>query len=129
VTRLAAHVEIGPACRIRIGGKVVVFLQISGVAVGALVVPGLVADGPVQWIAGLELLAGVELEPSLAALLFWPAVPANAERQQPPAGKRDQVLLQRIDAESVGDRIVVQCSVRAIGADHELFAIAVERWS
>jgi hypothetical protein len=129
VTRLAAHVEIGPACRIRIGGKVVVFLQISGVAVGALVVPGLVADGPVQWIAGLELLAGVELEPSLAALLFWPAVPGNAERLQPPAGKPDQILLQRIDAESVGDRIVVQCAVRAIGADHELFAIAVERWS
>src|SRR5215469_13250607 len=82
VTRLAAHVEIGPACRIRIGGEVVVFLQITGVAVGALVAPGLVAADPAQWIAGPERLAGVELEPALATLVLWLAVPGNAERLQ-----------------------------------------------
>src|SRR5271166_5651922 len=90
VARLAAHVEIGPAGPIAIGGEVVVLLQIGGMAVGALVVPGLVAAGPVQWIAGFQLLAGIEVKPALAALVFWPAVPGNAERLQPPTGKRDQ---------------------------------------
>ena len=126
MARLARDVEIGPAGRIGIGGEVVVLLQIGGMATGALVVPGLVAAGPVQWVTGLDLLSWVEVEPALAALLFRPAVPGDAERLQPLTGKSDQVLLQRIDAESVGDRIVVQCAIGAAGADHELVAIAEE---
>jgi hypothetical protein len=77
------------------------------VAVGALVVPGLVAPGPVQGIAGFELLAGIEMKPALAALVFWSAVPGDAERLIAPARKRDQILLQWIDTEGVSDRIVV----------------------
>jgi hypothetical protein len=94
--------------------------------VGALVVPGLVAAGPVQWVAGLELLTGIELEPALTTLVFGPAVPGDPERLQPAAGKGDQVLLQRIDPERIGDRIVVQRAIRAVCADHELVAIAEE---
>src|SRR5215472_11301474 len=83
--------------------------------------------GPVQRVAGFELLAGIELEPALTALLFRPAIPGDAKRLQPPAWKRDEVLLQRIDPEGVGDRIVVERNVRAIRADHEPVAIAKER--
>jgi hypothetical protein len=93
VARLAGDVEIAPAGRVGVGGEVEVFLQMSGVAIGALVVPGLVAPGPVQRVARFELLVGVEMEPALAALLFRPAVPGDAQRLQPPAGKRDQILL------------------------------------
>src|SRR5262245_14649879 len=75
--------------------------------------------GPMQRVAGFELLAGIEVEPALTALLFRPAIPGDAKRLQPPAWERDQVLLKRIDPEGVGDRIVVQRAVRAIGADHE----------
>ena len=57
------------------------------------------------------MLAGIEVEPALTALLFRPAIPGDAERLQPPAWKRDQVLLQRIDPEGVGDRIVLQRTV------------------
>jgi hypothetical protein len=70
-----------------------------------------------QWVAGFELLGWIEVEPALPAPLFRPAVPGDAERLQPPARKRDQRLLQRIGPEGVGDRIVVQRTVRAIGAD------------
>jgi hypothetical protein len=117
----AGNVEIGP-----VGGEIVILLQIGRVAVGALVVPGLVAPGPVQSIAGLELLAGVKVEPPLAALLFRPAVPGDTERLQPSTRERDQILLQRIDAEGVGDRIVLQCAVRTVGADHVFVAVAEE---
>ena len=93
VARHATHVEIGPTGRVGIRGEVVVLLQIGRVAIGTLVVPGLIAAGPVQWVAGLELLAGIEVEPALAALPLCPAVPGDAERLQPPTRKCDQVLL------------------------------------
>src|SRR4029077_18693612 len=92
----------------------------------ALVVPGLVATGPMQWIAEFELLARLEAETALPALIFWPAVPGSAERLITPARKRDQILLQRIDPKRVGDRIIVQCTVGAVGADHQVVAVAEE---
>src|SRR5215831_8359505 len=127
VARLAGHMDIGPAGRVTIGGEVVVLLQIGGVATGALVIPGLVAPGPMQPIAGRQFPVGIEVEPALAALVLRPAVPGSAERLQPAARHRDQVLLQRIDAEGVGDRIFVQGAVGAVGADPEFVAIAKER--
>ena len=126
VARLAGNVDIGPARRVGIGGEVVVLLQIGRVAIGALVIPGLVAPGPVQRVAGFEFLIGVEMEPALAALVFRPAVPGDPERLQPSARHRDQVLLQRIDPERVGDWIFMQSAVGAVGADHELVAVAEE---
>ena len=126
VARLAGHVEVGPGGCIGVGGEVEVLLQIGGVAIGALVIPGLVAPGPVQWVAGLELLARVELEPAPTALIFRAAVPGNAERLIAPPGKGDQVLLQRIDPEGVGDLVVVESAVGARGIDRELVARARE---
>ena len=96
-------------------------------AVGAHVVPGLVAPGPVQPIAGRQPLVRIEVEPALAALLLRAAVPGDAERLIAAAGQGDQILLQRIDAERVGDRVVVQRPVGAVGAHHEPVAGAEER--
>ena len=94
-------------------------------ALGALEVPGLVDAGPVQRVAGLELLVGVEVEPALAALVLRPAVPGDAQRLHPAVGKGDQVLLQRRDAEGVADLEVGELAVRAVGIDQEL-AVAPE---
>ncbi len=123
MARLARHVHIRPAGRIGVGGEVVVLLQIGRVAIGALVIPGLVRPGPVQSIAGRQFSVGIEVEPALAAILFLPAVPGDAERLAAPARKRDQVLLQRVDAEGVGDRILVQRAVRGHGPHQEFVGV------
>ena len=54
-------------------------------------------------VAGRDLLVGIEVEPALPALSFG-ACPRRAERLPAAARERDQVLLQRIDAERVVDR-------------------------
>ena len=66
------------------------------------------------------------MEPALTALLRRPAVPGDAQGLQPSARQLEQVLLQRIDAEGVLDRIVAQRAVRPVGAHHEPGAITVE---
>src|SRR5689334_3584902 len=95
-------------------------------AVGAHIVPGLIPPRPMQPVARLELLIGIEVEPALAALILASAVPCDAERLVPAAGHGDQILLQRVYAEGVRNLIVVQSPVRTVGAHHELFARARE---
>ncbi len=101
VAGLAGHVHVGPGRGVAVGGQIIVFLQARRVAVGAHVVPGLVAPGPVQPVARSQCLIGIEVEPALAAPILGPAVPGDAERLQPAAGERDQILLKGIDAEGV----------------------------
>ena len=56
----------------------------------------------------------------------WPpcalgrAVPRDGQGLVAPAGKRDEVLLQRREPERVGDLVVVQLAVRAVRAHDEL---------
>jgi hypothetical protein len=91
VASLASDVDIGPASGIGIGGEIIVLLQIGGMAARALIVPGLVAPGPMEAVAGPQVLAGIKRKPALAALLLWPAVPRNAERLITIARKGDQI--------------------------------------
>jgi len=79
MARLARHVDIGPAGRISIGGELVVFIEIGEEAVGTLVIPALVASDPVQSIAGRQFLVGIEVKPTLTALIFRPVVPGDAK--------------------------------------------------
>jgi len=72
VAGLAADVDVGPGGGVTVGLLVVVLAQVGRVAVGALVVPVLVDAGPVQRIAGLQLLIGIEVEPALPALVLRP---------------------------------------------------------
>src|SRR3954447_3952953 len=86
---------------------------------GALIVPGLVASGPVQSVAGMKLLSRIQVEPALAALFLWPRIPGDAERLQASSRQADQVLLQRIDAECVGHIVVVRLTVGSLGPHRE----------
>ena len=94
--------------------------------VGAHVVPGLVAAGPVQRLAGGQLLIGVEMVPAVPALIAGTAVPGDAERLIASVREFDQILLQRLDAECIGDRIFMLLAVRAIGPHHEPVARTIE---
>jgi hypothetical protein len=92
-------------------------------AVGALVVPGLVTSRPVQAVAGGQFLIRIEMNPTLGALFLRSRVPGDAERLQPATGHGDQVLLQRIDAERVGDLVLVESAVRPVGSDQEFLPV------
>ena len=95
VAGFAGDVDLRPGRGIGVFLRVVVLAQLGRMALGALEIPGLIDPCPVQRIAGLELLVGIEMEPALAALVLRPAVPGDAERLHPAVGKGDQVLLQR----------------------------------
>ena len=94
-------------------------------AFGAHVVPILLQTGPVQGVFMRQVLVGIEMEPTLSALLLRAAVPGDAQRLIAAVGETDQVLLQGVHAEGVGDFVVLQGSVRSIGANHE-FPIAAK---
>src|SRR5437899_4619594 len=80
-----------------------------------------------QPVACRQFLVGVEVKPALPALLFWTAVPGDAECLIAAAREGDQVLLQRIDPEGVGDLVLVLRAIWSLDADHELIARAGER--
>src|SRR5262249_54305116 len=82
--------------------------------------------GPMQDIVVLDLLVRVEVEPALAALLFRPAVPGDRQRLQAAVGKLDQVLLQRVDAESVFHLERGEPAVGPIGLDQKFPVLAEE---
>ena len=123
---LAGDVDVDPAGGIAVGSEVVVLLQMGGMAARALIVPGLVASGPMETIAGTQGLAWVKGKPALPTLLLRTAVPCNPKCLIAAARKGNQILLERIDAEGVVDFIIVQRAVRSLGPRHELVAIAGE---
>ena len=61
---------------------------------------------------GGAILPGQQMEPALGR-----DVPGDGQRLQPAAGQFDQVLLQGIDAERVGDLEIGQLAVGPVGAD------------
>ena len=90
-----------------------------------LVIPVLRRVRPVQHIAMIDLLARIQVEPPLAALLLRARIPGDAERLQSPIGEWNQILLQRLDTECVGHLEIRELAVRAIGAN-VVMAIARE---
>ncbi len=86
VTRFAIDVDVGPAGAERVRPLVEVLAQIRGMAVGALVVPVLVDRRPVQAVARPDLLAGIEVEPALAAGRARPRIPRGC--RAPACGRR-----------------------------------------
>ena len=75
-------------------------------------------------VAGPQGLAGVKGKPALPTLLLRTAVPGDPERLIAAARKGDQILLERRDAEGVGDFVIVWRAVWPLCPHHELFAIA-----
>ena len=80
VAGLATDIHIGECRRIGVGSQVEVLAHVGRMTVGAHVVPGLVAAGPVQRVAGGQFLIGVEMVPAVPALILGTAVPGDAER-------------------------------------------------
>src|SRR5476649_1970774 len=93
VASLAGHTKIGPSGCVRISREIVVLFQICRVAFGALVVPRLIAPGPMQWRPWRKLLVGVKMEPALTALLLRPRIPREPEHLVAPVRKRYHILL------------------------------------
>ena len=116
MARLVGDVDIGPAGGIAVRSEVVVLFQIRRVAARTLIVPGLVASGPMEAIAASKDLIWVKGKPALSPLILGAAVPRDAERLVAAARKCDQILLQGINTERVGDFIVVRPAIRALPA-------------
>ena len=70
-------------------------------------------------------LFGVEVKPALPALVPRPGVPCNAQDLVAAIGKLREVLLQRFGSERVGDFILGERPVGAVGA-HPVGAVADE---
>ncbi len=123
VTGLAGDVDLRIAGVVDLLLGVVALVQVGGVAVRALIVPGLLRGGPMQRVAVVHRRARIririKMEPALTALLRRARVPGQAEGLEPTAGKRDQILLQRRPAEGVADRIVPQLPVGPVGLHEE----------
>src|SRR5271166_6734870 len=97
VAGFAGDIDLRPRRRVAVLGKVVILAQIGGVAIGAHVVPGLVAPRPMQRIGTCYLLAGIEMEPALAVVLLVSRIPSQNESLHSTIRKRDKILLQRRD--------------------------------
>ena len=126
VAGFAGDVDFAVGGLVGIAGGVVALPQVGRMALGALQRPVLVATGPVQRILVVDLLAGLQMEPALAALILRPRIPGDRQRLIAAAGEGNQVLLQRIETEGVGDLVIGELAVRPVGAHHELVAAREE---
>jgi hypothetical protein len=103
VARLAGDVDLRPGRLVAVPSEVVALRDVRRVALGAHRVPAAGGTGPVQHVARRDGFFGMEVEPALTALAGGPRVPGDAESLQAPPGERNQVLLERLDAEGVRD--------------------------
>ena len=60
------------------------------------------------------------MKPALATLVLWAGVPGEPEHLEAPVRKRDEVLLERVDTECIGDFVIVERPVGTVGTDHKL---------
>ena len=127
MTLLAGHGELRPGRRVAVRGDVVPLPEVGRVALGALEVPGLLAAGPVERVRGPERHAGIQVEPALPPVRAGPGVPRQAERLEPAVREPNEVLLERIGPEGVGDLELGRLPVRPVGPDDELPVAAEER--
>ncbi len=131
MARLARDVDLGPRRLVRVRRRVVVLPQIGGMTLGAREVPVLAVVRPVQPVARLHVVVGVEMEPTLTTLLLRSRIPRDRQRLFSAlvavTGEVDQILLQRMHAERVADLVVVQLAVGSVRVDDELAVAPEER--
>ena len=126
VTGFAADADFCPGRGEAILHRVIVLVHAGRMALGAHEVPVLVQLGPVQEIVVANFFVRIEVEPTLAPLVFRAAVPGDGEGLQSSIGKFDQILLQRVEAERVLDLEHADLAVRPVGLDQELSVLAEE---
>jgi hypothetical protein len=74
----------------------------------------------VELIAMLDVLVRVDVEPPLPPLLRWTRVPAEGQCLKASVRELNKILLERPNAEGVGDLVFLQDPIRPIGSHHEL---------
>ena len=80
-----------------------------------------------QRVLVIDLLVRVQVIPALPALGGGARIPGDAQGLQPTARQRQQVLLQRIYTEHIGDFEVLQLAVLPVRVDHEFVTLAKKR--
>jgi len=80
----------------------------------------------VQRIGWLDLLAGIKVEPALAALLFAARIPSYDKTLETAVGKWNQILLQGVDAEGIRKVEVLKLAVGAFGMNVKLGIFLIE---
>ena len=120
VASLTGDVDLRPGGVVAILRGEVALAKVGGVTLGAHVVPVLVGPRPVKRVTVRNRFVGVEVEPLLAL-----RVPGDTQGLQPATGEFHQVLLQRPQAEGVGDLEVLELAVGPIGV-HVEPAVPVE---
>jgi hypothetical protein len=93
---------------------------------GAHEIPILIEFRPAQNVVVPNVFVRIEMEPTLAALVFRSAVPCDRQSLQPSVRKFDKILLKRIHAERVFHLIGGQFSVMPVGFDEKLRVLAKE---
>ena len=86
-------------------------------------VPVVVGRRPVQRVARRDPLVRLQMKPALPSVLCGTRVPRHGERLIPAAGERNEVLLQRMGAERVGDFVIVKIPIGTFRADEILFVL------
>ena len=93
---------------------------------GTHVIPVLIAPRPVQLIAWSDVLIGIKMEPAHSAIGRRASVPGEWQGLHTTSGKLDEVLLQRSDAEGVGDSVFLVLSVGVLRRDIETIVTCEE---
>src|SRR5688500_7472435 len=120
VACLATHIDLMPRGVVTRGRRVVIFFHVRRVTLGAHEIPGWRRPRPVQRIAMINTLIGIEMKPASPG-----HVPGDRESLQAASSELDQVLLQRFDTKGVLHFEVGGTTVLAIGA-HPERAVALE---
>ena len=114
---LAAHGDLAPGGLVGVVLRIVPLADPRGVALRAHHVPVLGRPGPVEPVRRGDDLVGVQRVPALLL-----DVPGDGEGLQPPAGKGDEVLLEREPPEGVGHLELPGLAVGAFGV-HEVLPV------
>jgi hypothetical protein len=114
VAGFATHTDLRPGRPVGLVVRVIVLAQVRGVTFGTHGVPVLAVVGPIEPVVGSQRAVRVEMVPALL-----PRIPGNRQALQPPAGKRNQVLLQGKPAEGMGDFEFSHLASRPRGGHHE----------
>ena len=119
----AADRDFRVCCCKRVVRSVIAHLKIGRVALGAHEVPVLLTPGPVQQVSGCDVLVGIEVEPALTTVRVGTRIPGERQGLHAASREFNEVLLQRLDAEHIGDAKILQRTVLPRGPHNKTIVI------
>jgi len=114
MTGLTAYVNLVPGSVVSLFAVVVVFPEVGRVTFCTHVIPVLCHMRPVKYIIMRNTFILVYVIPSLTSFFGRAGIPAKGQALVSPSWEWYQVLLQGSDAKYVGDRVVMQFSIRSL---------------